>query len=105
MKYTFVSLALLFLASTTPANGNHGYSHSYGSYRYARCDSGVSEYMDFDQAVALGKQILAEKNVSLGDVARELRAKKAQNRAANAESSNSAPPRHAGESTQAASEK
>jgi hypothetical protein len=99
MKTIVIASALLLLASATPANGTHGSSRSYGSYRYGRCYNGVSEYVDFDQAVALGKQALAEKNVSLGDVARELREKRAQNRSAAAESLNSTSPQPTAEPT------
>jgi hypothetical protein len=85
MKSILIASALLLFAAATPANGNHGQSHSHGYYRCDRCDNALSEYMEYDQAVALGKQMLAEKNVSLGNVARELRARKAQNLVANSD--------------------
>jgi hypothetical protein len=89
MKSILIGSALLLFAAATPANGNCGQSHSHGYYRYDRCDNTGSEYMEYDQAVALGKQMLAEKNVSLGNVARELRAKKDQNQAAKLETGRS----------------
>jgi hypothetical protein len=85
MKPILIGAILLLFASATPANGKHGQSPSHGYHQGDRCDNTTSEYMEYDQAVALGKQILAEKNVSLGNVARELRAKKAQSRAAHSE--------------------
>jgi hypothetical protein len=91
MKPILIGAMLLFVAGATRANGNHGQSRSHGYYQGDRCDNTTSEYMEYDQAVALGKQMLAEKNVSLGKVARELRAKKAQNRAAQSETPLSKP--------------
>jgi hypothetical protein len=91
MKPILIGAIFLLFAGATPANGNRGQSRSHGYHQGDRCDNTTSEYMEYDQAVALGKQLLAEKNVSLGNVARELRAKKAQNRAAQSETTVSKP--------------
>jgi hypothetical protein len=82
MKPILIGAILLLFAGTTSANGNRGQSHSHGYYQGDRCDNTTAEYLEYEQAVALGKQTLAEKNVSLGDVARKLRAQKGKNLAA-----------------------
>jgi hypothetical protein len=97
MKPILIGVVLLLFSTATPANGNRGQSHSHGYYQGDRCDNTTSEYMEYDQAVALGKQMLAEKNVSLGNVARELRARKAQNLAAKSEAAVSNPSDSSGE--------
>jgi hypothetical protein len=73
MKLILAVLVLSLTASVSEAGPWHGYcNYGYG-YRYA-----PSTYMEWNDAVAYGKQIIAEQQKSLGQVAREYRARKAQ---------------------------
>jgi hypothetical protein len=78
MKSTLAVAVLLLSAGIASANPNHARPNAatHGDWCYE-----PSTYMDYEQGLALGKQQLAEQQIPakpLGDVARELRAKKSQ---------------------------
>ena len=78
MKSTLVVALLLVSAGVASGSPNHVRSNiaRQGDWCYE-----PSTYMEYDQALTLGKQQLAEQQAQqrpLGDIARELRAKKAQ---------------------------
>jgi hypothetical protein len=74
MKAPLLSIVLLLCAAVSQAAPAPNHIHGRSP--------GVSTYMQWDDAVALGNQILAEKHSSLGDVAREYRARKAREQSA-----------------------
>jgi hypothetical protein len=81
MKISLVVAALLLSASAATAQTREGY-HGNSSGHWSgdggdRCYV-PSTYMNYDDAVALGKQQLADQQKSLGEVAREVRAQKAR---------------------------
>jgi hypothetical protein len=73
-KAFLLFIAILLAAAASEASPWHGYRHGY---RWGRLP-GPSIYMQWDDAAALGNQIIAEQQKSLGEVAREYRARKAQ---------------------------
>ena len=78
MKATLLAVALLLTASVSTAGPRLGNSHGYG-YAYGRSHRYVpSTYMEWNAALELGKQQIAEQQKSLGEIAREYRARKAQ---------------------------
>jgi hypothetical protein len=89
-----LSILVLALTPTLAAAGPwHGYSHGYGygwGHRYV-----PSTYMEWNDALQLGKQQLAEQQKSLGEIAQEYRARKAQERASSPDHSQSSPAKDA----------
>jgi hypothetical protein len=73
MKVILAVVVLSLTASISQAGPWPAYCHYGYGYHYA-----PSTYMEWNDAVAYGKQIIAEQQKSLGQVAREYRARKAQ---------------------------
>jgi hypothetical protein len=81
MKTFLLFIALLLAATVSEASPPHNYRHGYRWGRF----SNASIYMQWDDAVAMSSQMLAEQQKSLGDVAREYRTRKTQEQSSSKE--------------------